>query len=102
MKQKPELQSRGAYEYSDCVEWVEQKLGYDIRNVLNSHSPENIKKNIEYRDWWHFLIDYEDVHNGCYIMIRRDLMEYGNDWQNEITQKFLDEFGEDAEYWVDW
>ena len=99
---KPKLQSRKAYEYSDCAKWVEQKLGYDIRNTLGNRSPEGFKERREYRDWWHFIIDYLDVRNGCYISIEKDLLENGNNWQNEITQAFIDEFGEDAEYWVWW
>lgn len=96
---KPQLKTRQYYDYNECAQFIEPKLGYKIRDTLGKFRG-NI--NAEYRDWWHFLIREVDVHNGCFIQIDSSLLDAGNDWQNEITQVFISEFGEDSDYYVEW
>ena len=90
--------------FSECQKYIEYKLGYDIRDVLGKFEMKSgrmTSKEVEYWDWWHFLTDRVDIHNPCTITIDHYLLEDGNEWQNKITQAFLDEFGE-TEYWVEW
>lgn len=89
-------------DFFECQKFIEDKLGYDIRDVLGRHKNDmTSREEVEYWDYWHFLIDNISIHNGCVISIPYGLLECGTDWQNKITQAFLDEFGE-AEYWVEW
>lgn len=96
---KPKPHTRKTiYYYSECAAYIENKLGYRLRDTLG-----NLRGNrdVEYRDYWHFVIDRHDyITNGSEFEITTDMLD-GEDWQNEITQAFIDEFGETS-YWVEW
>lgn len=125
---KPKLIAKFAIDWNDAQKWIEEQLGYDIRDTLKSaehyglwclrHSlepdgssqeqyaaykaaPDGDGECPEYRDYWRFIIHREDVHNGGMIMVSSDLLEDCEPWQAEITQAFIDEFGE-TYYWTDW
>ncbi len=87
--------------YAECEKWIGEKLGYDIRDTLGSMELVS-REECEYRDYWHFLCDQMEVHNGSEITIGSDLLGCGTDWQDEITRAFIAEFGDGAEYWVEW
>lgn len=91
------------YDYHACAERINTKLGYNIRDVLGKFigNKENCD-NIEYRDWWRFLLEHRNINNPCNIFIGSDLLECGNEWQNIITQAFINEFGDNTEYYVSW
>ena len=99
---KPKQQKRESFDYHECATWVGHKLGYDIRDTLGTQIEVNRDKHLEYRDWWHYLIEHKECQNGSYVAIDDDLLESGNDWQNEITRMFISEFGEGVEYYVWW
>lgn len=87
--------------YHECAKYIESKLGYDLRDTLgkfkNSYLP-----SVEYRDFWHFIIDTQSPSNGDYIYIDSGLKEDAEPWQIEIIDRFIKEFGDDQEYWVEW
>jgi len=100
---KPTPKNRASIlDYNECARYIKYKLGYDIRDTLGVFRHRMGTNKLEYRDWWHFLIDHIEVHNPCEITIGSDLLEYGNKWQNEITQAFIDNFGDNVEYYVSW
>lgn len=104
---KPTPKSHGnAYNYKECAKYIEDKLGYSLYDTLGKHEllgvVELSNKDIEYRNWWHFLIDQRSILNFCETTIGSDLLEVGNDWQNEITEMFIYEFGNNAKYHVSW
>ena len=101
MTEKPKRMSREMFSFSECRDFVEAKLGYKIRDTLGKFDGDGVN-DIEYRNWWHFLIDHRSINNPCVITIASDLLGCGNDWQNEITKVFINEFGKDVEYWVEW
>lgn len=104
---KPKKQIREYYEFSDCAEYVAHKLGIkDLRDVDGKFYG---NEKAEYKDFWHFLLKYNpELGNGSYLTF----YEYGNGlsleesgiekWQDKIIRKFIEEFGEEAEYWVWW
>ena len=126
---KPVEIAKYAIDFGDARRWIEQLLGYQLRDTLNSHphyhewcrkhdeKPDNNSHEQyarykaatdgeaecpEYRDYWHFLVDRCDVHNGGTVTIDTDLLEGCEPWQADITQAFIDEFGDECEYWVKW
>lgn len=90
-------------DFFECKKWVEKKLGYDIRDTLGKFDPENDDRRgeIEYRDWWHLLCTIQNPHNGSDIWIGSEMLGE-QPWQDEITKCFIDEFGDDQTYWVEW
>lgn len=98
---KPKQHARKPiYYYRECACYIGYKLGYDLRDTLGKFKS-NKNKDFEYRDYWHFVIDRHDyITNGSEFEITSDMLD-GEDWQNEITQAFIDEFGETS-YWVEW
>jgi hypothetical protein len=125
---KPATTTMSCVDWVDARKWVESLLGYDIRDTQNTRdhyddwcrkhgeindnsreqynrykpSEDGLRACPEYRDWWHFLCDHQEIHNGGSTYIGSGLLEQGEPWQNEITQKFIDEFGDDAEFWTNW
>lgn len=88
------------YDFFECKKYIEYKLGYDIRDVLGKFKDDMVN-DVEYWDYWHFICDCREIQNPCILSIDEELLEYGTEWQNKITQAFLYEFY-DAEYWVEW
>ncbi len=76
-----------------------------IMNAQNKYG-KNPKKDAKYLDFWHWLCDLADVHNGCFIIMppASDIPQYSDEekWVAPIVQAFEDEFGEEAEMWVEW
>ena len=105
---KPEKKTivRHAYDWSEAVEWIEHRLGEDvyIRDFANKFKGKNKDSENPYQDYWHFICEEQEISNPCYIYISSEWIEYGNctDWQNKITQAFVDEFGDEAEFLVEW
>ena len=99
-----------SFEYTDFLEdWhnLEKKVGRDFSDYAgkfkNGYNPE-----VEYQDFWHFFIEcYNDkVSNDTYMFdinwgYVKELAK--TDWQKEIAQYFIDEYGtEDRNYWLCW
>lgn len=99
---KPEKETAESYDYSQCEKWVAKKLGIrDLRDVANRFGPKP-NKDAEYQDFWHFLIDSQEIHNGCFIHIDTHYLEESPDWVKPILKMFAQEFGETTQYWVSW
>lgn len=100
---KPTPYVKEAIDYGEAAKWVGDKLGYDIRDVNSCSDYDFADPNRpKYLDYWHYIINNQEVHNGGTIYIDKYMLEFGEDWQNKITQCFIDEFGDEQEYWTDW
>jgi len=104
---KPKKKIVEHWDYDECADWVAHKLGInDLRDCLGRWEKKWPKGDEpEYRDFWHFVLDYnESVHKGSYINIDGYmlLVDKAVDWQKEIVQTFIDEFGDNQRYWVKW
>ena len=94
------------YEYSDYFEMVnivETKYGFEVRDYHKFKNLEN-----EYFDYWHFLLDnYFDgcVENAHLTSINwKEVYDVAEEeWQKEITDCFLKEFGDhDYDILISW
>jgi hypothetical protein len=86
-----------------------EKLASDEYNELLKIQP-------EYLDFWHWVCDNHEIHNGCYIIFSRECLESYNDvpeddkyempkWVKEIYTHYLDEFEDEqgeVEMYVSW
>ena len=129
---KPTPITKAAIDWNEAVKFIETQLGYDLRdasgkadhfvNWCRRHNKDNAGSNQEeqkqwseyvtapdgqqrepeYRDYWHFLIDHCDIHNGGSFIIYSWLLDDCEPWQEAITQAFLDHFGDECEFWTDW
>lgn len=102
---KPELKTitRHAYNWLEAEKWIEQKLGKPLRDYGCKFKGPNKDMNNPYWDYWHYILETQDVNNPCYIYISSEwLNDDDEDWQKEITQAFVDEFGDESEYYVEW
>lgn len=97
---KPKKIKLEMYDYHECEEYIAHKLGIkDLRDMLGKFQSTPYDNAIEYRDYWHYIMDKNDVHNPCQIWIFDD--EFAKSWQQEVTKAFFNEFGE-GPYWVSW
>jgi len=106
---KPAKKVKEYYDYSKCADYIAHKLGIeDLNDIDNSHRDPAA----EYKNFWHFLVDQKEIHNGMFVDFRYWEDNLPNDvlpekyqikpWQDRIVRAFIEEFGEDAEYWVWW
>lgn len=129
MGQKPIPKTLSVIDYNKAASFIEQKLGYPLRDTLHSHehfgkwcksigivpdgssqdqyrqyrqSPDGEAACPAYRDFWHFLCDHCDPKNGGTICISSDLLHVADPWQGEIVIAFIEEFGDDCEYLTEW
>lgn len=106
---KPALRKVNYLDYHECSEYLEKKYGYEERNYKKHRFDisENDPSNPPYCDFWHWVVDTFSVHNGCDICFSNDWLE-GNleDWQKEILEHYLSEFGSgpnrEVEFRVEW
>lgn len=89
------------YDYHECDLYISSLLGYNLRDTLGKWTDKE-KKEVEYRDFWHFLCHEQEISNPCFIIISSGMKDRANDWQCEIIDAFIKEFGEDTEYFVRW
>jgi len=96
-----------SYNYMKCRDYVEKKYGFKERGFMGFNtSLSYFRKDVDledtkcgYRDFWHWIIDIYHVFNGCHFTMDEceifDILEFKpDDWRYQITEKFMDEFGE--------
>ena len=90
--EKPQIQTKQYYDYSEIEQYISYLLGYDIDNhrLLDN----------EFRCFWHSIIDYYSVGNNDSFHIRSE--DFGEDWEIEIAKKFEEEFNSDIEVIHSW
>jgi len=127
---KPVKKTREAFDYHECRDYLQDKYQYSERDYAGhfgepaQNSPAVAAAPIEknesvawdeerppYWDFWHFVIDHTEMHNGTYITMSEEWLPMATDWQKEIIQHYIDEFAEPAthdeecrevEFYVEW
>ena len=89
-------------------DFCNSKEGREFWDKVRQHyreDPEGEAKEIPYWDWWHLFCDCYSFRNDSSITINfGDIMEScREDWQKEITQLFINEFGtKDMHVLISW
>lgn len=96
---KPEPKKIDRLDFHECIEFINDKLGYNIDDVEGY----NTDPTKEFKCFWHFITDVCEIHNGCefYMPLPGDYEDDEEPWVTEILEAFLDEFGE-GPYYVSW
>jgi len=101
---KPTKQTKEYYDYHDCRDYLQKKYGYDERDYAgeftkpakNSKAVKALnKEETSYWDFWHHVIRYTEIHNGCFFWMEKEWLEDATEWQKEIIQHYLDEFADE-------
>lgn len=110
MLEKPQPKTQVAYDWHECAEFINEKYGINIRDYAGKYSNPG-DKSMPYLDFWHWIVDHYDVHNGSYFHFDREDLKLEQEesciapWQGDIYQKFIDEFGDENGYikfFVEW
>ena len=111
---KPTLQTRTAtyFDWNDCVEYIQEKHNCNIRDFAGKFSrsdDEDPKADFQrpYLDYWHMVCNMAEPSDGQMMYMSDDWFTYGlEDWQTEITEWFLSEWGTGPEreitFLVEW
>jgi hypothetical protein len=95
-------------EFGKTYEELLKELGHINDLWATTYNCKEPEINIPYCDYWHFLLSkifYDDIENGCYRIINwSEVLEVcKEDWQREITNLYIKEFGkEDMEIYIWW
>jgi hypothetical protein len=86
-----------AHDWNKVEEYIEKKYKVELRG----YKPE---VDSQYRDFWHWLLDKTEIHNGTFFYLPEDYEGDADWWQKEIMEMILKEFPELAteKIWVSW
>ena len=107
---KPTKQTKTCYDYHQCRNYLQDKYGYNERDYANRFKkPYNASA--PYQDFWHFVLEMApNITNGSFfVMDEYWLDEASHEWQKQILNYYLDEFGEyedtgsrTIEFYIEW
>ena len=105
--EKPQKKTKEYYDYYECCRYLEKKYEYQERDYLGKFKNGKCDDNIEYLDFWHWVIDHYEIHNGCFITFCEDAMDYTEEeeWIKTIYGYYIEEFADengDLEMYVSW
>lgn len=97
---KPTMQTCKAYNYNECVKYINEKHKCDIDNFTNNKFDTNDNT---FQCYWHYVNDHFEPPRGGFFTLYKD--DDAEDWQKQISNWFLEEFsenGKEVEFYVDW
>lgn len=102
---RPVKHTHEYYDYHECRDYLESKHDYNERDYAGWLDD----KSLPYQDFWHFVCDMGDISNDSpFTMCEWWGGEGAADWQVDILDHYLDEFGEGEpgermiEFYVSW
>lgn len=101
----PDPRPDGSYDYHEVRDWLNHMYERDDRDVLGKF---NGNIDAEYRDFWHFVCENAEIHNGCIFTMYEEWAEDAEDWQKEIIEQYMKNFGtgndgdREIQFWVEW
>ena len=98
---KPKKQSKEYWDYDEVAKYVSKKLGYDLRDVAGKYKGKHANyEEIPYLDFWHWLIENTEIHNGGSFYLPEPEWVKAEPWVLTILQEFYDIVGDDEmEVW---
>lgn len=92
---KPEMKTQPpAYIWREIEEYIEKKYNLDLRDLVRGDDDER-------RDFWHYLCEVSSIHRGCYINVSTEMLIH-EQWQKDVIDTLVAEFGDHIRIWVDW
>ena len=105
---RPKLRMFEALDYFECIKYLEKKYNFNSRDYAGKYK-RGSTPNTPYQDYWHFVIDCVDVHNGSFMWISNEWVEdlAKDDYRTIITNLIFEEFADynkdgSIQFWVDW
>lgn len=96
------------FDWKEIEGYIKKEYGKDIRDWEGRFTIKNIEEKKPYHDFWHYIVDTQEIHNGCVFYLYFDNDTYGEleNWKKEIVdllvkEGFLDEKREGT-FWVSW
>ena len=91
---KPEYETlRPALNWNKACKYIEVTYDCDLRNFAGKTFGVGDTK--PYQDFWYFMCDHNEVHNGSYIYVPHpDDFPDAKPWQKQICKWFHDEFAD--------
>lgn len=105
----PKRHMKRHWNYNEVQKYLEKLHGKNFRDYAGRYgvnAPED--DTVPYQDFWHWVCDLNEVHNGCYIRLPEWDYYYNNQdtepWKKEIMKFFKDFLGDDyhERMWVEW
>ena len=93
---KPEPKKVEVLEWNECIKYLEEEYHFKHSDYAGKFTnwEENADKEIPYQDFWHFIIDCQEVNNGGTIYFDNScLIDCKEEWQKTIMEYILSEFG---------
>jgi hypothetical protein len=83
------------------MDWYNTQAGCDFfnkRGAAYNAAADGKALEIPYQNWHHLMCDVYEFHNDCWIMVNWQYVyeSCDHEWQREITQLFINEFGKRA------
>lgn len=99
---KPTKRTITYYDYSECVDYINDTHGVDIDDFTGRYTGE-YNPDAPVQSFWHYVSE-GDSYEGIFYMYKK-WEDDAEDWQKQIIGWFFEEFsdGEDCiEFWVEW
>ena len=96
-----------AYDWDEVKKYIEKKYSCDLRDFAGKFGVHGCSEDVEYQDFWHWIIDGNDIHNGCQFHLRFGDLSAQPSWVQQIASYIVAEFpeaGDDngLDLWVSW
>lgn len=104
---KPEKNARAPiYDWDECVKYVQKKYDFKITDFAGKFKDEKVNHDVEYQNFWHWLCEFSEIHNGGTFCMWKDTWESLEEgWIKTIYGYFIEEFADEAgaiEFEVSW
>lgn len=90
---KPQKVTKTYYDYHEVAGYLEKKHKKDFRDYGNKYG-KNGDENAPYLNFWHFICENNEVHNGGFIFLP-ERSDHHPKWIDEILGYFEDFLGDD-------
>lgn len=117
--EKPQIKTREYIDFLEVQDYIEHKYNIKLRGYTpqNGFTDEQLLKTKEeygshekkpYLDFWHWICNNYEIHNGCEFVMELDWHLHQNnakhtpEWVREILKLFQQEFGNTPFFWVSW
>ena len=96
MVERPKKHTKTFYDYNECSEYLQQKYGYNERDVAGAITKDGIDKTKPYQDFFRWLINHFDINSGTFFDFCEGDALYEEEWIQTIYNRYVDEFAEDG------